>query len=152
MFLSWFSEILVCCSTYLCIHWLIFVCALTRDQTHNLGILRWGSNQLDYLARAEKFLMLIKRLWMVLKTFLFALTLVFQPFADLWSGNNVEYPLCFVLVEILQRFLQSLRPVCCTNHFLSLFSFLDVRNIRVWQNRPSAVAVDERWLVFWGSK
>ena len=30
-------ETLVCCSPYLCIHWLIFVCALTGDQTHNLG-------------------------------------------------------------------------------------------------------------------
>ena len=28
----------ICCSTYLCIYWLILVCALTRDQTHNLGI------------------------------------------------------------------------------------------------------------------
>ena len=26
-------ERLTCCSTYLCIHWLILVCALTRDQT-----------------------------------------------------------------------------------------------------------------------
>ena len=29
----------MCCSTYLCIHWLILVCALTGDQTHNLGVL-----------------------------------------------------------------------------------------------------------------
>ena len=29
----------ICCSTYLCIHWLIPVCALTRDQTLNLGVL-----------------------------------------------------------------------------------------------------------------
>ena len=29
----------ICCSTYLCIHWLIFVCALTGEQTHNkIGI------------------------------------------------------------------------------------------------------------------
>ena len=26
-----------CCSTYLCIHWLLLVCALTRDGTCNLG-------------------------------------------------------------------------------------------------------------------
>ena len=39
------------CSTYLCIHWLLPVCSLTRDQTCNLGISRWGSNQLSYLAR-----------------------------------------------------------------------------------------------------
>ena len=30
-------ETLICCSTYFCIHWLILVCALTRDQTLNLG-------------------------------------------------------------------------------------------------------------------
>ena len=40
-----------CCSTYLCIHWLIFVCVLTEDQTHHLGVLGWRSNQLSYLAR-----------------------------------------------------------------------------------------------------
>ena len=28
-----------CCSTYLCIHCLILVCALSRDQTHNPSIL-----------------------------------------------------------------------------------------------------------------
>ena len=27
-------------NTYLCIHWLILVCALTRDKTHNLAL--WG--------------------------------------------------------------------------------------------------------------
>ena len=40
-----------CCSTYLCIHWLIFTYALTGDQTHNLGILGQCSNQLSYQAR-----------------------------------------------------------------------------------------------------
>ena len=38
--------------TYLCIYWLIHVCALTRNQTHSLGILEGHSNQLSYLARA----------------------------------------------------------------------------------------------------
>ena len=41
-----------CCSTYGCSHWFILVCALTGDQTHNLGVLGWHSNQLSYLARA----------------------------------------------------------------------------------------------------
>ena len=27
------------CSTYLCIHWLLLVCALTRDQTQNFGVI-----------------------------------------------------------------------------------------------------------------
>ena len=42
----------MCCSTYLYIHWLILVCALTRYQTHN-GV--WGqhSNQLSYSAKAH---------------------------------------------------------------------------------------------------
>ena len=31
---------LICCSTYLCIHWLILVCSLTRNRTHNLVISR----------------------------------------------------------------------------------------------------------------
>ena len=38
--------------TYLCIYWLILVCALTRDQTHNLRVSEWCSNQLRYTARA----------------------------------------------------------------------------------------------------
>ena len=29
-----------CCSTYLCIHWLILACALTGDWTHSLRLLR----------------------------------------------------------------------------------------------------------------
>ena len=33
-------EIPICCSTFQCILWLLLVCALTRDQTCNLGILR----------------------------------------------------------------------------------------------------------------
>ena len=45
-------ETSICCSTYFRIHWLIFVCALTRDQTCNLGISRQCFNQLSYLARA----------------------------------------------------------------------------------------------------
>ena len=31
-------ETSICCSTYLCIHWLILVCALTGDRTRNLGL------------------------------------------------------------------------------------------------------------------
>ena len=37
-------------SLNLCIHQLILVCALTRDQTHNLGVSRQCSNQLSYPA------------------------------------------------------------------------------------------------------
>ena len=42
-----------CCSTYLHIHWLIFLYALTRGWTHDLGI--WGQhfNQLSYPARTD---------------------------------------------------------------------------------------------------
>ena len=47
------GETLICCSTYSCIHWLLLVCSLTRDQTYNLGISGQYSNQLSYLARAE---------------------------------------------------------------------------------------------------
>ena len=42
-----------CCSTHLCIHWSVLVCALTRDWTLNLGILGQCSNQLSYLVRAS---------------------------------------------------------------------------------------------------
>ena len=46
-------QTLICCSTYLCIHWLILVCALIGYQTHNLGVLGWCPNQLSYPARAS---------------------------------------------------------------------------------------------------
>ena len=34
-------------STYLCIHWLILTCALTRDQTYNFGVSSGHSNWLS---------------------------------------------------------------------------------------------------------
>ena len=46
------ERTLIYCSTYSCIHWLLLVCALTRDQTFNLGISEQCSNQLCYLASA----------------------------------------------------------------------------------------------------
>ena len=42
----------ICCSTYLCIHWLFLVCALSRDGTLHFGVSGWRSNQLSYLAGA----------------------------------------------------------------------------------------------------
>ena len=45
-------DTLIYYSTYLCIHWLLLVCALTRDWIRNLGLLGWCFNQLSYLYRA----------------------------------------------------------------------------------------------------
>ena len=45
-------ETLICFSTYLCIHGLIPVCAVTRQQTCKLGVLGRCSNQLSYPAKA----------------------------------------------------------------------------------------------------
>ena len=47
-------KTLIYCSTYLCIHWLVFVCALTGDWTHNLGISGQCSNQLSYRFKKKK--------------------------------------------------------------------------------------------------
>lgn len=42
----WFErETLICWCTYLHIHWSVLVCALTRDQSCNLGVSGWLSNQ-----------------------------------------------------------------------------------------------------------
>ena len=46
------QQTLICCSTYWCIHCSILACALTEDQTHNLGVSGCCSNQLSYAARA----------------------------------------------------------------------------------------------------
>ena len=43
----------ICCSTYICIHWLILTCALTEDRTCNLGVLGWHPNQRSYPAKAK---------------------------------------------------------------------------------------------------
>ena len=43
-----------CCCIYLCIHWLLLVCALTGDWTCNIGVSGWYSNYLSYLARAKR--------------------------------------------------------------------------------------------------
>ena len=69
--LTWERErerkTLTCCSTYLCIHWLLLICALTRDQTHNPGVSGWRSKQLIYPARAGHsrfvWLLLASRFW-----------------------------------------------------------------------------------------
>lgn len=49
--LNCYRETLICCSAYVCIHWLILVGALT-DGTCSLGTGGWYSNQLSYLTRA----------------------------------------------------------------------------------------------------
>ena len=41
------QETLIYCLTYLCIHWLLLVCALTMSQTCNPGILGQHSKQLN---------------------------------------------------------------------------------------------------------
>ena len=46
-------ETVIGCSTYLCIHWLFFAAALTRDRTRNLGISGQCSNPLRHPARLE---------------------------------------------------------------------------------------------------
>ena len=47
------TETLICCSTYLCIVWLLLACAvLTADQTRDLCVSVQRSNQLNYPARA----------------------------------------------------------------------------------------------------
>ena len=46
----------ICCSTYLCILWLILICALTGGQTCKLGISGQHSNQLSNPTRAYQFL------------------------------------------------------------------------------------------------
>lgn len=38
---------------YIYFHWLLLVCALTGDRTHNLGVPGQYSNQLGYLAKAS---------------------------------------------------------------------------------------------------
>ena len=35
------KQTLICCSTYLCIHWLILVCAMTRGGICHFGISGW---------------------------------------------------------------------------------------------------------------
>ena len=52
-FCFWKRETSICCYAYLCINWLIFLHALTWDQTHNLGALGWCFNQLNHPARAK---------------------------------------------------------------------------------------------------
>lgn len=43
-------ETIMCCSTYLCAHWLLFPCALISNRTYNLGVLAQCCNQPSHLA------------------------------------------------------------------------------------------------------
>ena len=45
------GERWLCCPCYLCIHWSLLVCVLTRALTHNLGLLEPHCNQLTYLVK-----------------------------------------------------------------------------------------------------
>ena len=56
--LIWEREREIYCSTYLCIHWLICVCAPTGDWIRSFGILGWRSKP-SYLARALEWLFLM---------------------------------------------------------------------------------------------
>ena len=47
------GETSICCFTYLHIHWLLLVCVLSRDWTHNPGILGQCSNPLSHLPRGN---------------------------------------------------------------------------------------------------
>ena len=47
------KERLIFCFTYLFLHWLILVCALTGTRTWNLDVSGWCYNQLSYWDRAE---------------------------------------------------------------------------------------------------
>ena len=50
----WKSETSVFGPIYLRVHWWMLKGALTEGWTHNLGVSGWLSNQLSYLARADK--------------------------------------------------------------------------------------------------
>ena len=39
------GRMLICCSTYLCIHWMILVCALIGNWTHSCGVMGWCSRE-----------------------------------------------------------------------------------------------------------
>ena len=45
---EWKGGASICCSTHLCIHWLILVRALTRNRICNLGVLGEHSKKLSY--------------------------------------------------------------------------------------------------------
>ena len=74
-------ETSMCCSTYWCIHCLVFICALTRDRTHDLDVLGRCSDQLNYLARAGRFYFYIY--WNQL---LFQFFLALSQNNTLWHG------------------------------------------------------------------
>lgn len=35
---------IACCCTFLCAHWWVLTCALTRDHIRHLGLVGWCSN------------------------------------------------------------------------------------------------------------
>ena len=60
----------ICCSTYLCICWLLLACVLTRDWTHNLGVSWQWCNQLSHPARTQILISTSYFLGLFLKTHL----------------------------------------------------------------------------------
>lgn len=104
---------------------------------------------LDFSLRMRNFLTLIKRLLMVLKTFLAAHILLFQTFANS-DAETVGRPFCKNLPEVFTEPSSNLcvssganLPRASVHPSLSaFFSFLGIRNVRMCQNRPIAVKED----------
>ena len=91
---------MICCSTYLRIRWLILACALTSDQTHNLGISGQYSNLLSYLARA---------IYVILTN---------ADYAVLWTYDSLLFSPCWPTTDYFVLYI-------ITNIPLSICSILD---------------------------
>ena len=106
-------------SPYLCIHWLILVCALTGDQTHNLGILGQHSNQLSYPDKAKSFLICIHTEIKIEGTpvchfgcelYLWQSSLILRS-RLLGPGPHFPFPLPFDIKELRLEAAASLAPI-----------------------------------------
>ena len=88
-------ETLIGFSPYLCIRWLILVCALTRDQTCNLGVSGqcsnqathlgvsgWCCKQLSYTARASSVILEHFSTLNFILLYLFLTALIWLPLID----------------------------------------------------------------------
>ena len=115
------GESWICCSTYWCIHWLIW------DQTHNLRVLGQCCNQLSYPTRASVLFLTQDPLWEHFKSGL--LTTGLHCTDGLKTMYQMQSALYFERVEtsdIVRKHLCALHPPSPNNNnkftWISMFS------------------------------
>ena len=110
-FFYWFEretdrQTSICCSTYLCIHWLILVCALTGFRIHNFGISGWCSD--NWTTQPGPIHCVFFWVWATFSYFFLwqvILDYILGVVNNTLSHYSVTFPFSFLEVDYLAEFI-----------------------------------------------